>query len=437
MTVSGPDRAGKGAGSGATLAAEDAGGRGPVPLDVAGVKRLFPLLRDDGPNAGLVYLDSAATAQRPEPVLEAVADFYRSDNANVHRGIYDLSRRATERFEGARQVVARFIGATDPAEVIWTRGTTEALNLVAATWGVENVGPGDEIVLTMLEHHSNVVPWQLLARRVGARIRYVDIDEDGRLRLDQLDELLRGPVKVVALNHVSNALGTINPVREVADRAHASGAVVVVDGAQGAPHVEVDVEALGCDFYALSGHKMGGPMGIGALWGRRELLEAMPPYQGGGEMIETVLPDESTWAEVPHKFEAGTPNVGGAVGMAAAAAFLHGLGPSAVAEHERGLVEHGLDRLRRVVGLRLFGTADPADRIAVFSFALEGVHPHDIATILDAEGIAVRAGHHCAQPLMRRLGVPATTRASCWVYNTADDLDRLAAGLAKAKEMFG
>ncbi|HUG40298.1 MAG TPA: cysteine desulfurase [Longimicrobiales bacterium] len=422
---------------GATLAAERAAGRGPGPLDPVRVKERFPVFRADGPNAGLAYLDSAATAQRPDAVLDAVADFYRNDNANVHRGIYDLSRRATERFEASRRIVARFIGAPDPAEVIWTRGTTEAINLVAATWGAESIGPGDEIVLTMLEHHSNVVPWQLLAQRVGARLRYVDIDEHGRLRLDQLDELLKGRVKLVALNHVSNALGTINPVREAVERAHAAGALVLVDGAQAAPHLPVDVRALGCDFYALSAHKMGGSMGIGALWARRELLEAMPPYQGGGEMIDVVHPDESTWAELPHKFEAGTPNVGGAVGMAAAVEFLESLDAGAVSAHESRLVAYGLERLRRVDGLRLFGPPDPADRIAVFSFALAGVHPHDVATILDAEGIAVRAGHHCTQPLMRRLGVPATTRASCWVYSTTGDLDRLAESLGKAREMFG
>lgn len=438
MTKSGLERAQGGAAAGATLAANGAEGRGPGALDPAEVRSRFPLFRTDGPNAGLVYLDSAATAQRPDAVLDAIAGYYRDDNANVHRGIYDLSRRSTDRFEEARRTVARFIGAPDPAEVIWTRGTTEAINLVAATWGAANVAEGDEILLTTMDHHSNVVPWQILAGRVGARLRYVDIDDEGRLRLDQLDERLRtGRVKLVAFNHISNALGTVNPVAEVAARARAAGAVVVVDGAQGAPHLPVDVGAIGCDFYALSGHKMGGPMGIGALWGRRELLEAMPPYQGGGEMIETVLPDESTWAGLPHKYEAGTPNVGGAVGMAAGVEFLESLGAEAVAAHEASLVEHGLERLLRLDGLRLFGPSKPEDRIAVFSFALAGVHPHDVATILDAEGIAVRAGHHCAQPLMRRLGVPATTRASCWVYNTTEDLDRLVDGLEKAKEMFG
>ena len=421
---------------GATVAAE-AVGRGPSSFDPARVRDRFPLLAAGGEGGRLVYLDSAATAQRPDSVIDAIAGFYRADNANVHRGIYDLSRRATERFEAARTTLAGFLNAPRPSEVVWTRGTTEAINLVASTWGQENIDAGDEILLTRLDHHSNIVPWQLLAERVGAAIRYVDVDDEGRLRLDQYDELLGTRTKLVAVNHVSNALGTVNPVAEIVERARGVGARVLVDGAQGAPHLPVDVQALGCDFYALSGHKMGGPMGIGALWSRSELLEAMPPYQGGGEMIDEVHDDHSTWAALPHKFEAGTPNVAGAVGMAAAVDFLEELGPSAVADHERGLVEYGLDRLGSVDGLKLFGPSTAEDRIAVFSFVLEGVHPHDVATILDAESIAVRAGHHCTQPLMRRLCVPATTRASCWVYNTDEDIDRLAVGLEKASAIFG
>lgn len=435
MSERGIEDAADGATGGATFTAQ-AGGRGPAPFDQAKVRGRFPLLGPDGGGADVVYLDSAATAQRPDVVIEAISRFYRMDNANVHRGLYGLSQRATERFEGARAAVARFINAPESAEVIWTRGTTEAINLVAATWGAAHIAEGDEILLTMLDHHSNIVPWQLLAARVGAKLRYLEIDDEGRLRLDQLDGMLSERTKLVALNHVSNALGTINPVREIVERAHAAGAKVLVDGAQGAPHLPVDVQALGCDFYALSGHKMGGPMGIGALWARRELLEAMPPYQGGGEMIDQVDPDSSTWAPLPHKFEAGTPNVAGAVGMAAAAAFLESLTPETVQAHEDGLVEYGLDRLGRVDGLTLFGPPTAEDRIAVFSFALEGVHPHDVATILDAEDIAVRAGHHCTQLLMRRLGVPATTRASCWVYNSTEDIDRLVGGLDKAREIF-
>ena len=420
---------------GATVAA-DAVGRGPGSFDPETLRDRFPVLRDyDGDR--LVYLDSAATAQRPEAVIEAVSDFYRTENANVHRGIYDLSRRATERFEAARASVAAFLNAGSAYEIVWTRGTTESINLVASTWGQQHVGEGDEILLTRLEHHSNIVPWQLLARRVGATVRYIEVGDDGRLRLDALDDLLSERTRLVAFNHASNALGTINPVTELVERAKAVGAAVLVDGAQGTAHLPVDVQALGCDFYAMSAHKMGGPMGVGALWARRELLDEMPPYQGGGEMIDEVHDQESTWAAVPHKFEAGTPNVAGAVGMAAAVDFLQKLGRDAVEEHETALVEYGLERLGRVDGLTLFGPPEPEDRIAVFSFKLEGVHPHDVATILDAEGVAVRAGHHCTQPLMRRLKVPATTRASCWVYNTREDLDRLAEALGKASKIFG
>jgi cysteine desulfurase / selenocysteine lyase len=405
-------------------------------LDVDALRRQFPVLNQDVNGHRMVYLDSAATAQRPTPVIEAVTAFYRQDNANVHRGIYELSRRATEAFEQARRVVASSLNAPEAEEVVWVRGTTEAINLVAATWGVEHVGEGDEIVLTMLEHHSNMIPWQLLARRVGAKLRYVDIDDEGRLRMDQLDALLSPRTRLVAVGHVSNALGTINPVADIVERAHAAGARVLVDGAQGAPHLPVDVQAMGCDFYAVSGHKMCGPMGIGALWARRELLEEMPPYQGGGEMISTVDLEHATWAEVPHKFEAGTPNVAGAVGMAEAIRFLDGVGRDAIVAHEHALTEHGLERLMAAPGVRVFGPLGPEDRTAVFSFELEGVHPHDVATILDAEGVAVRAGHHCTQPLMRRLGVPATTRASCYLYNTVDELDRLADALEKARKIF-
>ncbi|MGH7467483.1 MAG: cysteine desulfurase [Longimicrobiales bacterium] len=406
-------------------------------LDTAALKKQFPILSQQVNGHPLLYLDSAATSQKPESVIHAVSEFYRHDNANVHRGLYDLSRRSTERYESARETVARFVGARDAREIIWVRGTTEAINLVAATWGLQNVGAGDEIILTMLEHHSNLVPWQLLAQRVGARLRFLDIDHEGRIALNQLESLLGPRTKLVALNHISNALGTINPVAEVSARAHRVGARVLVDGAQAAPHMRIDVPSLGCDFYAISGHKMCGPMGIGALWGRRELLEEMPPYHGGGEMIDRVELDVSTYAKVPHKFEAGTPDAGGAVGMAAAVDFLEGIGHDALWAHEQELVRYGLERLPAVPGLRMFGPLDPQQRIAVFSFELEGLHPHDIATVLDAQGIAVRAGHHCAQPLMRRLGVPATTRASCYMYNSVDDLDRLADGLETARAVFG
>jgi cysteine desulfurase / selenocysteine lyase len=401
--------------------------------DPVEVKRRFPLFER---NDGLVYLDNAATAQKPQEVLDALLGYYLEDNANVHRGMYDLARRATEAYEAARERVARFVHAASSSEVVWVRGTTEAINLVASSWGGEHLSEGDEILLTVVEHHSNLVPWQLVAERTGARIRFLDIDADGRLRLEELGGALSDRTRVVALGHVSNALGTIHPIAEIAARAHDVGAVVLVDGAQGAPHLDVDVQALGCDFYTLSGHKLGAPMGIGALWARRELLDAMRPYQGGGEMIDYVGLEHSTWADVPHKFEAGTPNVGGAVALAAALDFLDDLGAESRHAHERSLVEHGLEQLAGVDGLRLFGPPDPGGRIAVFSFELEGVHPHDVATILDEAGVAVRAGHHCCQPLMRRLEVPATTRASCWVYNTPDDLDRLVDALRSAQKVF-
>jgi cysteine desulfurase/selenocysteine lyase len=405
-------------------------------LDVAAIRREFPILDQEVNGRPLTYLDSAASAQKPNAVIDAISYYYRHDNANVHRGLYDLSRRATDRFEAARTTMARFINAPEDAEVIFTRGATEGLNLVASAWGGANLSAGDEILLTVLEHHSNIVPWQLIAQKTGAVLRYLDVDDEGRLRVDQLDALLSERTKVVAFNHISNSLGTINPVRVIADRAHAVGAIVVVDGAQGAPHVPVDVQALGADFYAISSHKMCGPMGAGVLWGRRSLLDAMPPYHGGGEMIQFVYPDYSTYAPIPNKFEAGTPNVAGAIGMAAAADYLTSLGRDALLEHERSLVLYGLEALRRVPELRIFGPSTPEDRIAVFSFELGGVHPHDVATILDDAGIAVRAGHHCTQLLMKRLCVPATTRASCYLYNTTDDIDRLVDALHEARRVF-
>ncbi len=404
-------------------------------FDIASVRAAFPALAQEANGHPLAYLDSAATAQRPREVIDAVANFYRHDNANVHRGLYELSVRATERFEDARRTVAAFVHAPEPETIVWTRGTTEAINLVAMTWGWQNLRPGDEILVTLLEHHSNLVPWQLVAERTGARIRAVGIDDEGRLRMDDFDRLLSERTRLVAVGHVSNALGTLNPVAEICARAHEAGALVLIDGAQSAAHLPLDVQALGCDFFALSGHKLGGPMGIGALWARRELLEAMPPYQGGGEMIDHVDIEHSTWAAIPHKFEAGTPNVAGAVGMAAAIRFLDALGPAA-REHEAALVRHGLERLTQTDGVRLFGPRDAAERTAVFSFALDGVHPHDLATVLDSVGVAIRAGHHCTQPLMRRLGVPATARASCFVYSTTDEIDRLVDGLELARRLF-
>ena len=405
-------------------------------FDIDTIREQFPLLTQESNGFPLAYLDNAATTQKPRAVLDAVQRFYLEDNANVHRGLYELSRRATERYEQARATAARFINAATPDEVVWVRGATEAINLVAATWGAQHLGAGAEIVLSVLEHHSNIVPWQLAAQRTGAIIRYIDIDDQGRLRLDHLEQLLNKRTKIVAVGHVSNALGTIHPLAEIIGRAHAVGARVLVDGAQGAPHLKIDVQALGCDFYAISGHKMCAPMGIGLLWGRRELLAEMPPYHGGGEMIDRVFEDHSTYAPVPHKFEAGTPNAGGAAGFAAAVEFLESIGHDALWQHEQELTRYGLERLHGVAGLRLFGPHDPVERTAVFSFELAGLHPHDVATVLDSQGVAIRAGHHCAQLLMRRLGVPATTRASCYLYNTTAEIDRLVDALEMARSLF-
>ena len=402
----------------------------------AAARRDFPALQQEVGGKPLVYLDNAASTQKPDAVIDAIARYYRRDHANVHRGIHELARRATDAYEGARRKVARFLGARDPAEVVWTRGTTEAINLVASAWGRTFLGEGDEIVLSTQEHHSNLVPWQLAAARAGARLRYLELDAEGRLRLDRLPELLSPRTRMVALAHVSNALGTVNPVAEIAERVHAAGALLLVDGAQGAPHLPVDVEALGCDFYAASGHKMCGPTGIGALWARRELLDQMEPYQGGGEMISVVERDYSTWAEVPHKFEAGTPNVAGAVGMGAAADYLTGIGHEALAEHERTVLAYALERLSAVDGIRLFGPP-PGERCGVVSFLLDYAHAHDVATILDANGVAIRAGHHCAQLVMKHFGVPATSRASFYFYNDTEDVDRLVEGLGTVKAIFG
>ncbi len=407
-------------------------------LDVERIRADFPILSQEVNGHPLAYLDNAATSQKPNSVLQALDGYYRRDNANVHRGLHELSRRATDGYEGARKVVAEWIGASSPAEIVWTRGTTESINLVAAAWGGENLKEGDEILLTEMEHHSNLVPWQLVARRTGARLRYLELDDEGRLRLDQLPGILeRGRVRIAAITHVSNALGTINPILEIARRIHEAGALLLVDGAQGAAHHPVDVSELEADFYTFSGHKMCGPTGIGALWGREALLEAMPPYQGGGEMIHTVERDSSTWAEIPHKFEAGTPNIAGAVAMAAAVEYLRSVGTEAILAHEQSLVAYALERLAERPGVRLFGPRAPTERAGVVSFAVESVHPHDVATILDSEGVAIRAGHHCTQLVMQRLGVAATARASFYLYNTREEIDRLVQGLDTVDSIFG
>ena len=383
----------------------------------------------------LVYLDSAATAQKPYPVIEAVRRFYERDNANVHRAVHALAERATEAYERARRAVARFIGAPDPACVIFVRGTTEALNLVARSYAQPRLKPGDEIVLTPMEHHSNLVPWQMVAKATGATLRYVDLLPDGTVDLESYDRLLEsGRVRVVAFTHQSNVLGTINPVREMAERAHRAGAVVVVDGAQSVPHMPVDVRQLGCDFLAFSGHKMMGPTGIGVLWGRRELLEEMPPLFGGGEMIRSVGLYDTTYNDLPYKFEAGTPPIAEAVGLGEAVAYLESLGMDQVQAYEEELVAYALRRLSELDGVRIYG---PARRGGLVSFNVEGVHAHDVATILDQHGVAVRAGHHCAQPLMRWLDVPATVRASFYVYNTPEDVDALIEALSAVRAIFG
>jgi cysteine desulfurase/selenocysteine lyase len=406
-------------------------------FDPARIRKEFPALDQMVNGKPLVYLDSAATSQKPRAVIDALDAYWEHDNANVHRGIHELARRATIAFEEARAKVARWIGAGEAAEVVWTSGTTGAINLVASAWGLDNVKAGDEILLSVLEHHSNIVPWQLLARRTGARLRYIELDEQGRLILDDLPSLLSERTKVVAISHVSNALGTVNPVEEIAAAAHAVGAVVVVDGAQGAVHTKVDVKDLGVDFYALSGHKMCGPTGIGALWARRELLESMSPYQGGGEMIHFVGRDQSTWAEVPHKFEAGTPNIAGAVGMGAAVDFLAEIGMEAIQAHERRLMEYALARVGEVKDIRIYGPTSLDEHSAVVSFTLGDAHPHDISTIVDAEGVAIRAGHHCAQLVMKHFGIAATARASFYLYNTEEDVDRLVDALAVVGGIFG
>jgi cysteine desulfurase/selenocysteine lyase len=393
----------------------------------------FPLLAR---NADLHYLDSAATSQKPQVVLDAMMHYYTHDNANPHRGAYALSARATERYHQARETIARFVGVRDATRLIFTRGTTESLNLVATAWGRANVGAGDEIVITGLEHHANFVPWQQLANEAGAALRICPVTTDGRIDLDHLATLVGPRTKVVAFAHVSNALGTINPVAELCAIARRVGAVTVCDGAQAAPHLPLDLDTLDVDFYAFSGHKMLGPMGCGVLVGRRSLLEAMPPYQTGGDMIEYVGDEHTTWNVLPHKFEAGTPNVGDAVGLAAACEYLGRVGMANVREHEQAITALATGRLCSIPGVRVYGPP-PAQRSGVVSFTVGDIHPHDLATILDEAGVCVRAGHHCAQPLMRRLNVPATARASFYIYNTEADVDALVAGVEHAREVFG
>jgi cysteine desulfurase/selenocysteine lyase len=407
------------------------------PLDARELARLradFPILDQKAHGRPLVYLDNAASTQKPRAVIDAVSRLYAEDYANVHRGVYQLAERATRAYEAGREAVRRLLNAPDAREVVLLRGTTEAINLVAASFGRSQVGPGDEILITAMEHHSNIVPWQLLCEERGARLVVAPIDDAGELILDELERRIGPRTKLVSVAHVSNALGTVNPVREIVERAHARGVPVLVDGAQAVARLPVDVQALGCDFYALSGHKLYGPSGIGALWGRAERLEAMPPWQGGGEMIETVTFEKTTFAPIPHKFEAGTPAIAQAAGLAAAIGYLEAVGVERVGAHEHELLTAATAALAALPGVRVIGTA--REKAGVLSFVLDGVHPHDVATILDREGVAVRAGHHCAQPVMERFGVPATVRASFALYNDRSDVEALARGLRSVLEVF-
>jgi len=409
-----------------------------TPLNIEAIRADFPALNQEvHPGKRLVFLDSAASSQKPRQVIDAMSAYYETSHANVHRGIHVLSERATAAYEGARDKVRAFINAGARREIVFTRNTTEAINLVAATWGRANLGPGDVVVLTEMEHHSNIVPWQILQQERGFTLRYVPVTDTGELDLDVYSALLRDePVKLVSVTHVSNVLGTVNPVVEMIAQAHAAGALAVIDGAQSVPHLAVDVQALDADFYAFSAHKMAGPTGIGVLYGKRALLEAMPPYMGGGEMIRRVTLEGSDWNTVPHKFEAGTPAIAEAAGLGAAIDYLSEIGMQNILAHEQTVVDYALDRLSEVPGLTLYGPA-PDRRNGVATFTLADIHPHDIAQLLDAEGVAIRAGHHCAMPLHQKLGVAATARASFYLYNTQPEVDALINALERARRVFG
>jgi cysteine desulfurase/selenocysteine lyase len=406
-------------------------------FDVARVREAFPILHEVVHGKPLVYLDSAATSQKPQQVIDALVRFYSEHNANIHRGIHALAEEATVQYERTRQHVARFIGARSARTIIFTRNATESVNLVAHAWGRRNVREGDEILVTQMEHHSNLVPWQMLAKEKGARLRHIPVTPEGRLDLSDLGTLLTERTRLVAVTAMSNALGTINPVKEIVQEAHKRGALVLVDGAQSVPHGPTSVAELDCDFLVFSAHKMLGPTGVGVLYARKEILEKMDPFLGGGEMILEVWDDHATYNEIPNRFEAGTPNVADVVAFDAALGYLDGVGMANVREHERRLVAYALKRFQEQEDIQLYGPADPAIRAGVVSFNFKDIHPHDVGTILDQEGIAVRAGHHCTQPLMRRFGVSGTCRASFYIYTTEDEVDRLITGLAKVREIFG
>ena len=403
-------------------------------FDVNKVRADFPILARKIHNKPLVYLDNAATTQKPQAVIDALVHYYTDENSNIHRGVHTLSEEATESYEQSRSAVQHFLNAADSREIIFVRGATEGINLVAQTWGRGNIRHGDEIVISAMEHHSNIVPWQILCEQQGANLRVAPVNDAGELLLDEFEKLLGPKTKLVAMSHVSNALGTVNPVRRIVEAARRVNARVLLDGAQAIPHLPVDVRAIDCDFYAFSGHKIYGPTGIGILYGKAEVLEAMPPYQGGGDMISSVTFEKTLYNHLPYKFEAGTPHVSGAIGLGAALDYVNSVGLDRIARHEKQVLAHGTRRLLEIPGLRLVGTAK--EKEGILSFVLEGIHPHDVGTILDQEGIAIRTGHHCAQPLMERFGVPATARASLALYNTVEEMDALARGIEKVREVF-
>jgi cysteine desulfurase / selenocysteine lyase len=405
-----------------------------VDFDVDKIRADFPILTRTIHGKPLVYLDNAATTQKPQAVIDSMIRYYTAENSNIHRGVHTLSELATESYEQSRVTVQRFLNAADSREIIFVRGATEGINLVAQTWGRANIRRGDEIVISAMEHHSNIVPWQILCEQQGASLRVAPVNDAGELLFDEFEKLLGPKTRLVAMAHVSNALGTVNPVRKIVQAARRVNARVLLDGAQAVPHMPVDVRAIDCDFYVFSGHKIYAPTGIGILYGKAELLEVMPPYQGGGDMISSVTFEKTLYNRLPHKFEAGTPHVSGAIGLGAALEYVNSIGLDRIALHEKQVLAHGTKRLLEIPGLRLIGTA--REKEGILSFVLEGIHPHDVGTILDQEGIAIRTGHHCAQPLMERFGVPATARASLALYNTMEEMDALAAGIEKVREVF-
>ena len=405
-----------------------------APLDAAQVRKDFPILHQLVNGKPLVYLDNGATSQKPQCVIDALVRYYTTDNANVHRGVHTLSQRATDDYENARSKIRSFVNAASDQEIIYTRGTTESINLVAQTFGKQNIGPGDEIIVSNMEHHSNIVPWQILCEEKGSKLRVVPIDDSGELLVDEFEAMLGPRTKLVSITHVSNALGTIVPAERIVELAHAQGVPVLLDGAQAVPHMRVDVRSLDCDFYVFSGHKLFGPTGIGVLYGKAELLDSMSPYQGGGEMIKSVTFEKTIYADLPYKFEAGTPNIAGAIGLGEAIDYVEALGFDRIMAHEQELLDYGARALSSIEGIQIIGTA--AHKSGILSFIMDGVHPHDIGTILDAEGIAVRTGHHCAQPVMERFQIPATARASLAMYNTKEDIDALVLGIDRVIEVF-